>query len=84
MTYLVFHDIFLNNCLFDRYEVMKNCFESDDIGDYQLPEWQLIMDYFSRFLMIISSSINIIIYTWSGEEFKQVLFATLRLTKVVE
>ena len=58
-----------------RYNVMKECFES--IASYQSPQWQLIMDIISRYLMIINSSINIIIYCWGGKTFKSVLLAVV-------
>ena len=60
---------------------MRACFESE-AGIYKYPEWQLNMDIVSRFLMVINSSINIIIYCWSGKQFKAVLLSILTRNEV--
>ena len=41
------------------------------------PEWQVTSDIFCRYLMIISSSINIVIYCWGGKQFKTVLMSII-------
>ena len=60
---------------------MRACFESE-AGIYNYPEWQLNMDIVSRFLMVINSSINIVIYCWSGKQFKAVLVSILTKNEV--
>ena len=64
-----------------RYNVMRACFESE-AGIYNYPEWQLNMDIVSRFLMVINSSINIVIYCWSGKQFKAVLISIVTKNEV--
>lgn len=60
---------------------MRACFESE-AGIYNYPEWQLNMDIVSRFLMVINSSVNIVIYCWSGKQFKAVLLSILTRNEV--
>ena len=60
---------------------MRACFESE-AGIYNYPEWQLNMDIVSRFLMVINSSINIVIYCWSGKQFKAVLVSIVTKNEV--
>jgi len=58
-----------------RYEVIRACHE--EVGNYMPPEWQVTSDIFCRYLMIISSSINIVIYCWGGKQFKTVLMSII-------
>ena len=46
-------------------------------SNYSIPEWQLVMDQFARYLVVLNSSINFIIYCLAGNQFRSVLIGTL-------
>jgi hypothetical protein len=48
---------------------MVECFNSPAASFYG-PEWQLVVDMFARYLAVINSSINFIIYFVAGKQFR--------------
>ena len=63
------------NC---RYNLMVKCFNAP-AGSYFGPEWQLVVDIITRYLAVINSSINFIIYCVAGKQFRRVLAILLHL-----
>ena len=57
---------------------MVECFSSP-AGSYFGPEWQLVVDMIARYLAVINSSINFIIYCLAGKQFRRVLATVLHL-----
>ena len=58
--------------------MMVECFSSP-AGSYYGPEWQLVVDIIARYLAVINSSINFIIYCVAGNQFRSVLATVLHL-----
>ena len=48
---------------------MVECFNSP-AASYYGPEWQLVVDMFARYLAVVNSSINFIIYCLAGSQFR--------------
>ena len=65
----------LTNC---RYNLIVKCFNSPT-GSYFGPEWQLVVDMLTRYLAVINSSINFVIYCVAGKQFRRVLAILLHL-----
>ena len=63
---------------FLRYNLMVDCFNSP-AATYNGPEWQVVMDVLARYLAVINSSINFIIYCVAGKQFRYVLLNLLHL-----
>ena len=42
-----------------------------------VPEWQFVMDHAARYLVLLNSSINFIIYCLAGNQFRSVLLSTV-------
>ena len=61
-----------------RYGLMVNCFDSP-FGSYFVPESQLVVDMVMRYLAVINSSSNFIIYCMAGKQFRRVLATLLHL-----
>ena len=57
---------------------MVECFTSP-AGSYYGPEWQLVVDMLARYLAVLNSSINFIIYCVAGKQFRSVLVTLLHL-----
>ena len=57
---------------------MVECFTSL-AASYYGPEWQLLVDMFARYLAVLNSSINFIIYCVAGKQFRSVLVTVLHL-----
>jgi hypothetical protein len=57
---------------------MVECFNSPE-ASYYGPEWQLVVDMFARYLAVLNSSINVIIYCVAGKQFRNVLSNLLHL-----
>ena len=57
---------------------MVDCFNSPD-SSYYGPEWQLVVDILARYMAVINSSINFIIYCVAGKQFRSVLAILLHL-----
>ena len=57
---------------------MVECFNSPT-ASYFGPEWQLVVDMITRYLAVINSSINFIIYCVAGKQFRSVLATLLHL-----
>ena len=57
---------------------MVDCFNSPD-SSYYGPEWQLVVDILARYIAVINSSINFIIYCVAGKQFRSVLAIKLHL-----
>ena len=57
---------------------MVECFNSP-AASYYGPEWQLLMDMLARYLAVLNSSINFIIYCVAGKQFRSVLVTLLHL-----
>ena len=51
---------------------MVDCFNSP-VGQYFVPEWQLLVDIIARYLAVLNSSINFIIYCVAGKQFRGIL-----------
>ena len=43
---------------------------------YTVPEWQMVMDQVARYLVVLNSSINFLIYCLAGNQFRSVLLST--------
>ena len=61
-----------------RYNLMVECFTSP-AASYYGPEWQLVVDMFARYLAVLNSSINFIIYFAAGKQFRRVTLTLLHL-----
>ena len=70
-----FHTELDNN---SRYNLMVDCFNSP-ASSYHGPEWQLIVDILARYMAVINSSINFIIYCVFGKKFRSVRANLLHL-----
>jgi len=57
-----------------RFRVVVLCVLSS--YNYSVPEWQWVMDQVARYLVVLNSSINFIIYCLAGKQFRCVLLAT--------
>ena len=57
---------------------MVECFKSP-AGEYFVPEWQMVLDMITRYLAVINSSSNFIIYCVAGKQFRKVLAILLHL-----
>ena len=57
---------------------MVECFDST-AASYYGPEWQLVVDMLARYLAVLNSSINSIIYCVAGKQFRSVLVTVLHL-----
>ena len=57
---------------------MVNCFNAP-VASYNGPEWQVVVDVFARYMAVINSSINFIIYCVAGKQFRGVLVTLLHL-----
>ena len=57
---------------------MVDCFNSP-AGTYNGPEWQIVVDVLARYMAVINSSINFIIYCIAGKQFRGVLVTLLHL-----
>ena len=57
---------------------MVKCFDSP-FGSYFVPESQLVVDMVTRYLAVINSSSNFIIYCVAGKQFRTVLAILLNL-----
>ena len=57
---------------------MVECFESP-AGEYFVPEWQMVLDMITRYLAVINSSSNFIIYCVAGKQFRRVFAILLHL-----
>ena len=57
---------------------MVDCFNSP-AGMYFGPEWQQLVDMIARYLAVLNSSINFIIYCVAGKQFRSVLVTVLHL-----
>ena len=57
---------------------MVKCFDSP-FGSYLVPESQLVVDMVSRYLAVINSSSNFIIYCLAGKQFRTVFAILLHL-----
>jgi hypothetical protein len=57
---------------------MVECFNSP-AASYYGPEWQLVVDMFARYLAVVNSSINFIIYCVAGKQFRNVLLTLFHL-----
>ena len=55
-----------------RYSLMVDCFNSPT-GQYFGPQWQLLVDMVARYLAVLNSSINFIIYCVAGKQFRTIL-----------
>ena len=64
--------------LFYRYNLMVECFNSS-AASYYGPEWQLVVDMLARYLAVVNSSINVIIYCVAGKQFRSVLSTLLHI-----
>ena len=51
---------------------MVDCFNSS-VGTYFGPEWQHMVDIMARYLAVLNSSINFIIYCVADKKFRQIL-----------
>ena len=51
---------------------MIDCFNSP-LGKYFGPEWQHLVDMIARYLAVLNSSINFIIYCVAGKQFRNIL-----------
>ena len=61
-----------------RYKLMVDCFNSP-VGTYFGPEWQHMVDIMARYLAVLNSSINFIIYCVAGKQFRNVFFTLFHL-----
>ena len=50
---------------------VKKCYEHSQ--DYELPKQTYILDFIARFLVILNSSVNFLIYCLAGSEFRSKL-----------
>ena len=57
---------------------MVECFNSP-AASYYGPEWQLVVDMLARYLAVLNSSINFIIYCVVGKQFRCVLVTLFHL-----
>ena len=57
---------------------MVECFSSP-AGEYFAPEWQMLVDLINRYLAVVNSSVNFIIYCVAGKQFRSVLSSMLHL-----
>ena len=58
-----------------RYRLVVHCVLSSP--SYMVPEWQFVMDHAARYLVLLNSSINFIIYCLAGNQFRSVLLSTV-------
>ena len=65
---------------FFRYNLMVECFTSPP-GEYFAPEWQMVVDMINRYLAVVNSSINFIIYCVAGKQFRSVLSSMLKIRR---
>ena len=65
---------------FSRYNLMVECFTSPP-GEYFAPEWQMVVDMINRYLAVVNSSINFIIYCVAGKQFRSVLSSMLKIRR---
>ena len=61
-----------------RYSLMVACFNTQ-AGRYMGPEWQLLVDIVARFMVVLNSSINFIIYCAAGKQFRSILAGILNI-----
>ena len=61
-----------------RYNLIVDCFNSPT-GMYFGPEWQHLVDMIARYLAVLNSSINFIIYCVAGKQFRSVLGGMLSI-----
>ena len=72
------YSYFLHNFGNFRYSLMVACFNTP-AGRYVGPEWQLLVDMLARYLAVLNSSINFIIYCVAGKQFRSILAGILHL-----
>ena len=58
---------------------VERCYEHD--LDYHVSKETYILDFLARFLVILNSSVNFLIYCLVGSEFKSKLFSILKIRK---
>ena len=61
-----------------RLNTVEQCFEADE--DYHVSKLTYILDFVARFLVVLNSSINFVIYCFVGSQFRIELSAMLRKT----
>ena len=52
--------------------IVKKCYEHGQ--NYEVPKQTYILDFIARFLVILNSSVNFLIYCLAGSEFRSKLF----------
>ena len=57
------------------------CIFNSPAAYYHGPEWQLVVDILGRYLAIVNSSVNFVIYCLAGKQFRSVLVTLLHLKK---
>ena len=57
---------------------MVACFNTS-AGRYSGPEWQLLVDMLARYLAVLNSFINFIIYCVAGKQFRSILAGILHI-----
>ena len=57
-----------------RFRLVVHCVLSSP--SYAVPEWQFVTDLAARYLVLLNSSINFIIYCLAGNQFRSVLQST--------
>ena len=60
-----------------QLKTVEQCYEHG--LDYQVSKQTYILDFLARFLVILNSSINFLIYCLVGSEFRSKLYSSLRL-----
>ena len=61
-------------CTTVRFRLVIFCSLSNS---YSTSEWQFVMDQTARYLVVLNSSVNFIIYCLAGAQFRSVLLSTL-------
>ena len=57
---------------------VERCYEAGE--DYHMPMVPIILDFIARFLVVLNSSINFVIYCVFGSQFREELAAIVKKT----
>merc|ERR1719225_1957965 len=60
-----------------RVRTILTCFSS--VGHYVAPSWQLQLDLVARYMAVLNSSVNFLIYCMAGRQFRNGLKLMLRI-----